>query len=151
MLMRERAVAATEPYDFLIAPTSPITAYNAEEATPGNDPDRPFEHIAFTVPFNMSEQPAASICAGYDGDGMPVGLQIIGHRFDDAGVLRMAAAWEAIRPRPQNGHSGSVMTLLLVVDQSRGFSQLFVVKENSSCVSAPGRLAPRWALPRSRQ
>jgi Asp-tRNA(Asn)/Glu-tRNA(Gln) amidotransferase A subunit family amidase len=98
MLMRERAVAATEPYDFLIAPTSPITAYNAEEATPGNDPDRPFEHIAFTVPFNMSEQPAASICAGYDGDGMPVGLQIIGHRFDDAGVLRMAAAWEAIRP-----------------------------------------------------
>jgi aspartyl-tRNA(Asn)/glutamyl-tRNA(Gln) amidotransferase subunit A len=98
MLMRERAVAATEPYDFLIAPTSPITAYSAEEATPGNDPDRPFEHIGFTVPFNMSEQPAASICAGYDDDGMPIGLQIIGHRFDDAGVLRMAAAYEEIRP-----------------------------------------------------
>jgi aspartyl-tRNA(Asn)/glutamyl-tRNA(Gln) amidotransferase subunit A len=98
MLMRERAVAVTEPYDFLIAPTSPITAYSAEEATPGNDPDRPFEHIGFTVPFNMSEQPAASICSGYDDDGMPIGLQIIGHRFDDAGVLRMAAAHEAIRP-----------------------------------------------------
>jgi aspartyl-tRNA(Asn)/glutamyl-tRNA(Gln) amidotransferase subunit A len=98
MLMRERAVGATGPYDFLIAPTSPITAYSAEEATPGNDPDRPFEHIAFTVPFNMSEQPAASVCAGYDGDGMPIGLQIIGHRFDDAGVLRMAAAYEALRP-----------------------------------------------------
>jgi aspartyl-tRNA(Asn)/glutamyl-tRNA(Gln) amidotransferase subunit A len=98
MLMRERAVGATEPFDFLITPTSPITAYSAEEATPGNDPDRPFEHIAFTVPFNMSEQPAASICAGYDDDGLPVGLQIVGHRFDDAGVLRMAAVYEAIRP-----------------------------------------------------
>jgi aspartyl-tRNA(Asn)/glutamyl-tRNA(Gln) amidotransferase subunit A len=98
MLLRERAVAATMPYDFLIMPTSPITAYSADEATPGNDPDYPFEHIAFTVPFNMSEQPAASVCAGYDEEGMPVGLQIVGHRFDDAGVLRMAAAYEALRP-----------------------------------------------------
>ena len=56
MLMREKAVAATEPYDFLITPTSPITAYAAEEAAPGNDPLKPFEHIGFTVPFNMSEQ-----------------------------------------------------------------------------------------------
>ncbi len=98
MLMREKAVAATEPYDFLLMPTSPITAYAVEEATPGNDPLRPFEHIFFTVPFNMSEQPAASICAGYDGDGMPIGLQIVGHRFDDVGVLQMARAYEAMRP-----------------------------------------------------
>jgi aspartyl-tRNA(Asn)/glutamyl-tRNA(Gln) amidotransferase subunit A len=96
--MREKAVAATAPYDFLIAPTSPITAYAAEEATPGNDPMRPFEHIGFTVPFNMSEQPAASICAGCDADGLPIGLQFIGHRFDDVGVLRMASAYEAMRP-----------------------------------------------------
>jgi aspartyl-tRNA(Asn)/glutamyl-tRNA(Gln) amidotransferase subunit A len=98
MLMREKAVAATEPYDFLISSTSPITAYAAEEATPGNDPFKPFEHIGFTVSFNMSEQPAASICAGYDADGMPIGLQIVGHRFDDVGVLRMASAYEALRP-----------------------------------------------------
>jgi len=98
MLTREKAVTATEPYDFLIAPTSPITAYGAEEATPGDDPAHPFEHIGFTVPFNMSEQPAASICAGYDADGMPIGLQIVGHRFDDVGVLRMALAYEAMRP-----------------------------------------------------
>ncbi len=98
MLMREKTVAATAPYDFLITPTSPITAYGAEEATPGNDPARPFGHIGFTVPFNMSEQPAASICAGYDADGMPIGLQIVGHRFDDVGVLRMAHAYEAMRP-----------------------------------------------------
>jgi aspartyl-tRNA(Asn)/glutamyl-tRNA(Gln) amidotransferase subunit A len=98
MLMREKAVAATEPYNFLIAPTSPITAYRAEEAAPGNDPAHPFEHIAYTAPFNMSEQPAASICAGYDAEGMPIGLQIIGHRFDDVGVLRMAHAYETMRP-----------------------------------------------------
>jgi aspartyl-tRNA(Asn)/glutamyl-tRNA(Gln) amidotransferase subunit A len=98
MLMREKAVAATEPYNFLLAPTSPITAYGAEEATPGNDPAHPFEHIGFTAPFNMSEQPAASICAGYDADGMPIGLQIIGHRFDDIGVLCMAHVYETLRP-----------------------------------------------------
>jgi Asp-tRNA(Asn)/Glu-tRNA(Gln) amidotransferase A subunit family amidase len=98
MLMREKAVAATEPYDFLISPTSPIAAYAADEAAPGNDPMRPFEHIAFTAPFNMSEQPAASICAGYDADGLPIGLQIVGHRFDDLGVLCMASAYESMRP-----------------------------------------------------
>jgi len=98
MLMREKAVAATEPYDFLITPTSPITAYAAGEPAPGSDPTRPFGHLGFTVPFNMSEQPAASICAGYDADGMPIGLQIVGHRFDDVGVLRMAQAYEGMRP-----------------------------------------------------
>ncbi|HLN08918.1 MAG TPA: amidase [Xanthobacteraceae bacterium] len=98
MLMREKAVAAIQPFDFLITPTSPITAYAAEDAAPGNDPNRSFPHIGFTVAFNMSEQPAASICAGYDGDGLPIGLQIVGHRFDDIGVLRMARAYETMRP-----------------------------------------------------
>ena len=62
-----------------------------------NDPTRPFEHIAFTLPFNMSEQPAASINCGYTGDGLPIGLQIIGQRFDDLGVLRIARALEHLR------------------------------------------------------
>jgi aspartyl-tRNA(Asn)/glutamyl-tRNA(Gln) amidotransferase subunit A len=98
MTLREKAVAATESYDFLITPTSPITAYAVDQATPGDDPEEPFEHIGFTAPFNFSEQPAASICAGYDEDGMPIGLQIVGHRFDDLGVLRMARAYEELRP-----------------------------------------------------
>jgi aspartyl-tRNA(Asn)/glutamyl-tRNA(Gln) amidotransferase subunit A len=99
MLIRETAVAASARHDFLISPTSPITAYAATQATPGDDPAKPFEHIGFTAPFNMSEQPAASLCAGYDDDGLPIGLQIVGHRFDDLGVLRMARAYEALRPR----------------------------------------------------
>ncbi len=46
----------------------------------------------------MSEQPAVSICAGYDPEGLPIGLQIVGHRFDDLGVLGMARAYEELRP-----------------------------------------------------
>jgi aspartyl-tRNA(Asn)/glutamyl-tRNA(Gln) amidotransferase subunit A len=46
----------------------------------------------------MSEQPAASINCGYTSDGLPIGLQIIGQRFDDLGVLRVARAYERLRP-----------------------------------------------------
>ena len=62
-------------------------------------------HIAYTVPFNMSEQPAVSVPAGFTPDGLPVGLQIVGRRFDDVGVLRLARAFERIRPalRPWPG------------------------------------------------
>jgi Asp-tRNA(Asn)/Glu-tRNA(Gln) amidotransferase A subunit family amidase len=98
MTIREKTEAAIQGYDFLISPTSPITAYAADEAAPGDDPKKPFEHICFTAPFNFSEQPAASICAGYDSEGLPIGLQIVGHRFDDLGVLRMARAYEDMRP-----------------------------------------------------
>ncbi len=101
MLIREKTVAASLPYDFLVSPTSPIAAYAATQATPGDDPAKPFEHIAFTAPFNMSEQPAASLCAGHDEDGLPIGLQIVGQRFDDLGVLRMARAYERLRPPPR--------------------------------------------------
>jgi aspartyl-tRNA(Asn)/glutamyl-tRNA(Gln) amidotransferase subunit A len=46
-------------------PTAPMPAFAAELPSPTNDPARPFEHIGFTVPFNMTEQPAASINCGY--------------------------------------------------------------------------------------
>lgn len=95
--LREAAVAATEPFDFLLSPTSPIPAYEAELPCPGGDPTRPFEHIGFTVPFNMSEQPAASVPCGLTADGLPIGLQIVGHRFDDLGVLRLAHRFEQLR------------------------------------------------------
>ena len=95
MLMREKTHAVIQPFDFLLTPTSPITAYDAEQAAPGEDPERALPHVGFTAPFNFSEQPAASISAGFDDEGLPIGLQIAGHRFDDAGVLRMAAVYEA--------------------------------------------------------
>jgi aspartyl-tRNA(Asn)/glutamyl-tRNA(Gln) amidotransferase subunit A len=96
--MREAAVAACAPFDVVLSPTAPIPAFAAGLASPTDDPQRPFEHIAFTLPYNMSEQPAASINCGYTDDGLPIGLQIIGRRFDDLGVLQVARAWERMRP-----------------------------------------------------
>jgi Asp-tRNA(Asn)/Glu-tRNA(Gln) amidotransferase A subunit family amidase len=96
--LRDAAVAACQPYDFVLSPVSPVVTYAAEWASPINDPERPFEHIAFTLPYNMSEQPAASINCGYTDSGLPIGLQIIGHRHDDLGVLQLARAWEQLRP-----------------------------------------------------
>jgi Asp-tRNA(Asn)/Glu-tRNA(Gln) amidotransferase A subunit family amidase len=96
--MREAAVAACQPYDFVLSPVSPVSQFPAEWAGPTNDPARPLEHIAFTLPYNMSEQPAASINCGYTGEGLPIGLQIVGHRHDDLGVMQVAAAFERLRP-----------------------------------------------------
>ena len=96
--MREAAVGASREYDFLLSPTSPILPYEAELPAPGNDSHNALPHIAFTVPFNMSEQPAASINWSYSSDGLPIGVQIVGQRFDDTGVLRLARLVERIRP-----------------------------------------------------
>ncbi|HKG83429.1 MAG TPA: amidase, partial [Beijerinckiaceae bacterium] len=97
LAIKAAAIAACRPFDFVLAPVAPVAAFAAELASPLDDPARPFEHIAFTMPFNFSEQPAASVNAGYTAAGLPIGLQIVGRRFDDLGVLRMARAFEAIR------------------------------------------------------
>src|SRR5262245_4393628 len=99
MAMREAAVAAIQPYDFILSPVSPILAYEAELAAPGNDPRHALPHIAFTVPYNMSEQPAASVNWGHSSDGLPIGVQVIGKRFDDTGVLALARLLEELRPK----------------------------------------------------
>ena len=97
-LVRVATVQACASVDYVMSPTSPMPAFAAELPSPTNDPLRPLEHIGFTVPFNMSEQPAASINCGYTASGLPIGLQIAGQRFDDLGVLQVARAWELIRP-----------------------------------------------------
>jgi len=96
--LREATAKACQPYDFVIAPTSPILPYEAELACPGNDPRNALPHIAFTVPYNMSEQPAASLNWTFSADGLPIGVQVIGRRFDDAGVLKLSRALERMRP-----------------------------------------------------
>src|SRR3954466_5742208 len=98
MSMREAAVAAMQSYDFLLSPTSPILPYEAESAAPGDDPRHALPHIAFTVAYNMSEQPAASVNWSYSAEGLPIGVQLVGRRFDDAGVLRLASLLEQLRP-----------------------------------------------------
>jgi Asp-tRNA(Asn)/Glu-tRNA(Gln) amidotransferase A subunit family amidase len=95
--LRDAAVAACHAFDFVISPVAPVSAFAAEWAMPTNDPQRAMEHIAFTLPFNMSEQPALSVPCAHTAAGLPIGLQIIGHRHDDLAVLRMARAWESLR------------------------------------------------------
>ncbi len=89
-----RACAA---FDYVISPVSAMPAFDAELPSPTNDPLRAMAHIGFTVPYNMSEQPAASINCGYTSGGLPIGLQIAGQRFDDLGVLQVARAFELMR------------------------------------------------------
>jgi aspartyl-tRNA(Asn)/glutamyl-tRNA(Gln) amidotransferase subunit A len=96
--MREAGAKAFQPYDFVLSPIAPMPAFAADWPSPTNDPARPFEHIGFTVAFNMTEQPAASINCGYTTTGLPIGLQIVGRRFDDLGVLRLSRAYERLRP-----------------------------------------------------
>ncbi|MFI5399507.1 MAG: amidase [SAR324 cluster bacterium] len=96
--MSEAAVYACQPFDYVLSPASPILPYEAELPAPGNDPHDALPHIAFTVPYNMSEQPAASVPWTVSGDGLPIGVQVIGHRFDDAGVLKVSRLLELLRP-----------------------------------------------------
>ena len=97
MAIRAAAAKLFADVDYVISPVSPVVKFAAELASPLNDPARPFEHITYTVPWNMAENPAVSINGGYDGEGFPIGVQIIGRRFDDLGVLGMAKAFEALR------------------------------------------------------
>ena len=96
--LRDAAVAACQPFDFVISPVAPCVAFNAEWAMPTNDPLQAMEHIAYTLPFNMSEQPALSLPCGHNAAGLPLALQIIGRRHDDLGVLRVGRAFERLRP-----------------------------------------------------
>jgi aspartyl-tRNA(Asn)/glutamyl-tRNA(Gln) amidotransferase subunit A len=94
---REAAVKALAGFDFLISPVSPIPPYDAELPAPGNDPHNALPHIAFTVPWNFSEQPAASVPWTFTKDGLPIGVQVVGRRFDDRGVLRLSHTLEKLR------------------------------------------------------
>ncbi|HEY1324678.1 MAG TPA: amidase family protein, partial [Streptosporangiaceae bacterium] len=57
-----------------------------------------YDWIPFTYPFNMTGHPGASVPCGFTRDRLPVGLQIVGRRFEDATVLRASAAFERIAP-----------------------------------------------------
>ena len=95
--MKRLGAAAMAPFDYILSPTAPMTAFPAELPCPTNDPGRPFDHIGFTVAYNMTEQPASSINCGYDRAGLPIGLQIVGRRFDDLGVLKLSRLFERLR------------------------------------------------------
>jgi len=61
--LREACVAACEPYDYVLSPVSPVASFPAEWAMPSNDPARSLDHVGFTLPCNVGEQPAVSVDA----------------------------------------------------------------------------------------
>ena len=90
-----------EEWDFLITPSVSVAAFPADRLIPEHWPQHPWDWIRwaeFSHPFNMSWNPAASVPAGFTADGLPVGLQIVGRRFDDLGVLQAARAFEVALP-----------------------------------------------------
>ena len=90
-----------ERYDLLLTPTLPVTAFTAGDDYPGQINGQPTTYLswtAFTYPFNITGQPAATVPCGFASDGLPVGLQIVGRWRDDVTVLRASAAFEALAP-----------------------------------------------------
>lgn len=90
--IRRRSVAATGSFDLVISPVSPNAAFPADQPMPYPKVNEPMGHIGFTMPYNMSEQPAATVLAGYMKDGRTIGAQISGRRFADELVMA-AGTW----------------------------------------------------------
>jgi aspartyl-tRNA(Asn)/glutamyl-tRNA(Gln) amidotransferase subunit A len=89
-----------ERYDLLLTPTLCLPAFPLGVVGPGEVAGRKVTHLGWTLcyPFNYSGQPAVSVPAGWTASGLPVGLQIVGRRLEDALVLRAAATFETLRP-----------------------------------------------------
>ncbi|MFF5535471.1 amidase [Streptomyces cinerochromogenes] len=82
-----------ERYDLLVTPTLPITAFEAGREVPERSAHRRWTGwTPFTYPFNLTQQPAASVPVGLDGAGLPAGMQIVAARHRDDLVLRAAHA-----------------------------------------------------------
>uniref|UniRef100_A0A7C3ZR40 Amidase n=1 Tax=Archaeoglobus fulgidus TaxID=2234 RepID=A0A7C3ZR40_ARCFL len=90
-----------ENYDYLITPTVACKPFEIGKISPDEINGKfitPIGWMPFTYPFNFTGQPAASIPAGFSKEGLPVGMQIVGKRYDDAGVLRISKAFQDISP-----------------------------------------------------
>jgi aspartyl-tRNA(Asn)/glutamyl-tRNA(Gln) amidotransferase subunit A len=89
-----------EKYDLLLTPQMPTPAIEAGRVTPadGGYGDNWLNWSPYTYPFNLTQQPAASVPCGFSSDGLPIGLQIVGPARCDHLVLRAARAFESARP-----------------------------------------------------
>ncbi|WP_169543212.1 amidase [Sneathiella aquimaris] len=85
-------------YDLLLTPTMPSTSPLAETVYHTEDYDRWDDATPYTVPFNLTGHPAASIPAGRSASGLPIGLQIVGARYDEPTILKASRAFEAAMP-----------------------------------------------------
>jgi aspartyl-tRNA(Asn)/glutamyl-tRNA(Gln) amidotransferase subunit A len=90
-----------DTHDLLLTPTIATPPFKVGLDNPADIAGRPveaYDWIPFTYPFNLTGNPAASVPCGFTKDGLPIGLQIVGRRFDDVTVLRAAAGFEKLAP-----------------------------------------------------
>ncbi len=90
-----------ERYDLLLTPSIAVPPFEVGINSPREIAGQPADGLSwspFTLPFNLTGQPAATVPCGWTADGLPIGLQIVGRRHEDALVLRAAAAFEATSP-----------------------------------------------------
>ncbi len=100
MRLQQATATATQAFDLVLSPVAPVAAFPAEWPMPWGEGDEGMAHIGFTVPYNMTGQPAATVNCGFLPDGRAIGLQVAGPRFDDVGVLR-AVHWFEHRRSPE--------------------------------------------------
>jgi|TARA_R110001592_G_scaffold87235_5_gene257714 aspartyl-tRNA(Asn)/glutamyl-tRNA(Gln) amidotransferase subunit A len=99
MALRERMANFHRKYDLLLTPSLPITAFDTGREVPRDWPSTRWPTwTPFTYPFNMTGQPGLSVPCGFDKSGMPISLQLVGARFNDALVLQAGHAYQKAAP-----------------------------------------------------
>jgi len=94
--LREKMRLFFDDYDLLISPTLPCTAFKVGHNAPPDWPDQsPVGWVAYTYPFNLTGQPAASLPVGFNAEGLPVGLQVVGPSHDEATIFALCAQYQA--------------------------------------------------------
>ena len=100
---RDKVRTFFETYDLLLSPVLPVSSLDTGKNIPDHLQDRNLvSWVYYTYPFNLTGQPAATVCAGTAADGMPVGLQIVGRALGEYDVVRAAAAYERTKPAGYN-------------------------------------------------
>ena len=101
--LRDKMKVFFDDYDALISPVLPVASLDVGKDIPDHLTDRNLvSWVYYTYPFNLTGQPAAAVCAGIAGDGMPVGLQVVGARLAEATVVSVGAAVERTQPKDYN-------------------------------------------------
>ncbi len=98
----DRVMKVFEKYDFLLTPMLPVAAFPLEVGMGPNEiagqAVGPTGWVPFTIPFNFTGQPAATVPCGFTKENLPVGLQIVGNRYDELGVLQASRVFEKAFP-----------------------------------------------------
>ena len=92
-LVRQDFIEAFKKVDAILTPTTPNAAFGINEAKT-TDPIKIYLNDAFSIPANLAGLPAMSLPAGFDNDGLPLGLQIMAKPLDEQTMFDVALALE---------------------------------------------------------